>query len=96
MPDVQPLSSLVAQRCNRERGCLRKLVAHKALHEQLRSCPGTPRATPLESNQLPSHPIDKSQYWFKASEEDTELALIMERLILDDLKEQERLNSSAA
>jgi hypothetical protein len=58
--------------------------------------PNPLRATPSESNPLPSHPIDNSQYWFKASEEDTALALVMERLILDDLKEQEQLNSSTA
>jgi hypothetical protein len=95
MCGVQPVQKLVAQRRDRERNCLRKFVAHKVLHEQLRSYPDRPRATPSESKQLPSHHVNKLWYWSRELNEDTALALVIERLVLGDLEEQERLNSSA-
>jgi hypothetical protein len=54
-----------------------------------------PRAAPYKSNQLPSHLVDKSRHWPKALKEDNTLILMIERLILNDLEEQERLHSSA-
>lgn len=80
---------LIAQRASRERECLRRLLAHKVLLEQLRQPPRMAEAE--ESNGS----ADELQHRRTCSEEEIALDAVIERLILDDLTQQEQLDRSA-
>ena len=79
------LQELISRRYVRDRGCLRKLVAHSALYRQLQS--GTPKLHSPPSNKPPAPP--------RLVKEDTALDMLIESLILDDLNEEQGAMSRA-
>jgi hypothetical protein len=81
----QPSLRGVVHRQVRDRDCLRRLVAHNALHKQLKSRKWKPPSPPIDRRRRAPAGLTR---------EDTTLGLLIEKLILDDLAEQERLNAA--
>jgi hypothetical protein len=92
---VLPSLEYISYRCSGEKNCLRKCVAHKALLQQIQmwlyklemASSTYSYSLDLYDQVLPSLPC--------TIEEDTALDLMIDKLILDDLEEQDRLNSGA-
>ena len=69
-----------------DRDCLRKLVAHVALYKRLQSGAAKPHHTPTNKPSVPPRLI----------EEDIAIDMLIEKLILDDLHEEQETMSRAS
>jgi hypothetical protein len=80
----QPSIRGVVHKQVRDSDCLRRLVAHNALRKQLKSRKWKPPSPSIDRRRRASAGLTR---------EHTALGLLIEKLILDDLAEQERLNA---
>ena len=84
--EQHPLQELIARRYIQDRDCPRKLVAHVALYKRLQSGAAKPHHTPRNKPSVPPRLI----------EEDTAIDMLIEKLILDDLHEEQETMSRAS
>ena len=84
--EQHPLQELIARRYVQDRDCPRKLVAHVALYKRLQSGAAKPHHTPRNKPSVPPRLI----------EEDTAIDMLIEKLILDDLNEEQEAMSRAS
>ena len=84
--EQHPLQELIARRYIQDRDCPRKLVAHVALYKRLQSGAVKPHHEPRNKPSVPPRLI----------EEDTALDMLIEKLILDDLNEEQETMSRAS
>jgi hypothetical protein len=84
--EQHPLQELIARRYVQDRDCPRKLVAHVALYKRLQLGAAKPHNAPRNKPSVPPRLI----------EEDTALDMLIEKLILDDLNEEQETMSRAS
>jgi hypothetical protein len=84
--EQRPLQEPIARRYVQDRDCPRKLVAHVTLYKRLQSGAAKPHHEPRNKPSVPPRLI----------EEDTALDMLIEKLILDDLNEEQEAMSRAS